>query len=161
MFKKIITSFGSKSILENIKKKYSDRKMLILSNSAEDAAFQLIDFSDKENIFQSPNRYQVLFESGPSVAGDIFIFDFFELSDDSIKSFDQRIREWANQNANSYTLQNSFILNPLDGKPNNRVVLSIWNSEANGSTFEMRDLKKITSPYLNQNAFQTTYHVID
>ncbi|KRN93148.1 hypothetical protein [Pediococcus stilesii] len=161
MTRNLISSFGSKSILESIKKKNSDRKMIILSNTSENDSFQLVDFSDRENIFQSPNRYQVLFESGFSITGNLFRFDFFELSDDSLKAFDQKIQNWANSNADSYDLQNSFLLNPLDGKPSNRALLTIWNQESNRSTFEVRDLQNIIAPYTNQNYFRTIYQVVN
>jgi hypothetical protein len=157
MFKNLITSFGSKSILEMIKKQHPDRAMVLLANKSDNNNFQLVDFSGESNVFQSPLHYQVISQSGQSVAGNIFTFDFFELSDDTLKAFDTKISQWANQNANSYELQNVLILNPIDSKPNNRAILSIWNAAASNATIEARELKNLIAPYTNQNYFRTTY----
>jgi hypothetical protein len=160
MVRNLNTSFGSEPVLRQIQKKNSSRQMTLLTNSSEETSFQLVDFSDQENIFYSPNRYQVLSESTFSVTGNIFIYDFFELADDTLSAFDEKIHHWSESNAKSYTLQNVLLLRPVDSKPHNRAILTIWNSESNHSTFEMRELKELLEPYMNHNYFRTTYEVL-
>ena len=61
VMKNLNVSFGSEPVLREIKEKYASRKMTLLSNSAKETSFQLVDFSDQKNVFYSPNRYRVLF----------------------------------------------------------------------------------------------------
>ncbi|KRN48220.1 monooxygenase [Pediococcus pentosaceus] len=161
VMKNLNVSFGSEPVLREIKEKYASRKMTLLSNSAKETSFQLVDFSDQKNVFYSLNRYRVLFESPFLNMGDIFIYDFFDLAGDSLSAFDEKVRHWSGINADSSFLQSVLLLSPLDGKPHNRAVLTIWSTNKSDQvTLDTHDLKKTLEPYVNHNYFRTTYKVL-
>ena len=157
MLNKLSITYGSKKVLDNIEKKNANRKFALVSNNSQDNSYALIDFSNETNIFSNPNEFDVLFNRNENYNGGLFFFNYFDLSEEQITLFDDRIKKWATKNNKSIDVLNTIILRPLNEKNTNRVVLNICAKSANESSFELMEFKKIINQYKNINYFKTNY----
>ncbi|AMV59875.1 hypothetical protein ADU72_0345 [Pediococcus damnosus] len=155
MLNKISSTFGSWPIINQIKKNNPEHEFVTLSSSSIKNDFQLLDISDKSSVFANPLIYNVTFHEGSSKWNGFYRFAFMTLSKEEIKVLNAKIMRFIAAGHLPLGLNDIFLLQP-DKKPNERVLLTIWQLDSDYSFWRRSESYQPFKIYSDSGAYN--YH---
>lgn len=149
MLKQIHITYGSKQILKDIKAQFPERKFLMFaSNNTVDNNLQLVDVSDKPNVFKSGVTYDVKNCHGDINWQGFFNYNFITVYPEYLNLFERRINSWMSAKP-APGLDAIYLLQRAHSKDNLYVVLTIWQNPQSWQRWRKSDAYFFT-PYINK-----------
>ncbi|MFD0897550.1 antibiotic biosynthesis monooxygenase family protein [Loigolactobacillus binensis] len=130
MIRKIISTFGSQSVLAKYLDREPQRQLLLLKPAETESDFQLLDLSDQPTTFNTPIRYDVRYHSGNNNLTGFFSFMYLTFSsNDEAKVFLAQFDDLAKQADHFIGLNDLFLLRRATGQTE-YVIFSTWQRDA-------------------------------
>ncbi|MFD1316988.1 antibiotic biosynthesis monooxygenase family protein [Loigolactobacillus zhaoyuanensis] len=158
MIHKIISAFGSQSILAAYLEREPQRHLLLLKPAQTEEDFQLLDLSDQPTFFNNPLQYNTYYHNGGNDLTGFFNFMYFDFaSTDAAKVFRAQFDHLSKDVDSFIGLHDIFLLR-LDAPQNKYVILSVWQHDVN--YFNWRNSKDFQQmqPYLNAGPYVQQFH---
>ena len=122
----IQVTFGTPSVLKRIMAKHPERK-LYLYKSTSQRDFQLVDFSNRKSVFNSPIKYQILESKINNCRKNFINYQFMNLNRKQIKV----LRSWlklTEQNSQSVRMNQIYWLTSSDHLW--QIILTGWDQNS-------------------------------
>ncbi|GAF35814.1 hypothetical protein [Lentilactobacillus farraginis] len=126
MKKQIAITFGDSRIMNQIREKHPDRKLVTYKALNQTGKLMMLDYSGEKPVFQSPVLYDVLGHGGTDNWDSFISFSTLDLNFDQQKVFDARINQLIS-NGLPTGMYSIYSLN-YHKDISQRVILGTWKS---------------------------------
>lgn len=163
MLTKISFTFGSQPILEDIIKKYPDRRFKLMQATTHTRKLALFDLSGKETIFKSPVKLTVLDESPNANLNGMFYYQSFQVNGDRQKLLYNSLEKVVTDNSGK--MNGSYLLN-VDNKAEatTLILLTSWRDYQDLTDWQQseafKSLRNFTSMGSDNGYYDEIYKTI-